>query len=158
MEKLALNYPKLRRPAIFITLLHVVFMVILFYSGINTMWYSILFYVFSTYIISYMFKYNNNILNQKVVVRSAAVIMLMIVFLFFSVQFFSANILNFIFSGLFFIFYFYALVYTIRRGTKNEDKKTDFILLFLLFVTFIFTLFMNAYQQYSLVMESILNR
>lgn len=147
-----INYPKLREPAIIITLLHIVILLMFLYLNISTLYYSIFFFTFSVFIMSQIIQYNSSNPNKLNKVAAVVIILLSAVY-FLLISYYKNIYLNYIWTAFLIVLGIYAVTKTIKNNTKtpNSEKNKDYFLFYLLTATFIFTLFINNYQTYLLV-------
>lgn len=142
-----INYPKLRKPAVIITLLHILLMLSFFHIGITTIWYNFFFLAFFMYVTTEMFKYYTMDNASKTALRIAAPLFLL--YYLYATTF--QNIyFSYISAALFLFLIMFSIFRTIQKKATNT-KRADCFLFCLLLATFVFTLFINIYQIYLLV-------
>lgn len=152
MELSSYNYSRLMKITTPIILLHLIVLSILFFLKIPVLYYSILFFSFSVYIIIEMFRNNNKQVeyNKK---YKIIIPLLSSLFIFYSFYHKGNNVFFYICSAFLFIYGVYTMLLSIKNNSKKDssNKKNDFLVFSLIIITFIFTFLTSAYQYYILV-------
>lgn len=152
MELSSYNYRRLLKVTTPIVLLHLIVLSILFFLKIPVLYYSVLFFSFSVYVIIEMFRNNNKHAENNKKYKTLIPI-LSSLFIFYSFYHKGNNVLFYVFSAFLFIYGLYAMLVSIKNnsGKDGSNKKNDFLILSLILITFIFTFLTSAYQYYVLV-------
>lgn len=144
-----INYPKLRKPAVIITLLHILLMLSLFYIGITVIWYNFLFLAFFMFVTTEMFKYYTMDKVSRAVLIIAILLYLVINGLNVFIPTFKNVYSSYIGAVLALFLIAFSIFKTVQK--KSDNRKADYFIFSLLLATFVFTILINGYQMYLLV-------
>lgn len=148
MELSSYNYSRLMKITTPVILLHLIILSILFFLKIPVLYYSVLFFSFSVYVIIEMFRNSNKLAESNNKYKTLTLISSSL-FIFYIFYYKGNNIFFYICSAFLFIYGIYTMLLSIKKNSSN--KKNDFLVFSLITITFIFTLLASAYQYYSLV-------
>jgi len=144
-----ITYPKLRQPAVIITLLHILLLLSFFYMGITVVWYNFLFLAFFMFVTIEMFKYYIMDKTSRVILIIAILLYLGVNFLYVYIPTFKNVYSSYISAVLVLFLIAFSIFKTVHK--KSDNRKADYFIFSLLLVTFAFTILLNDYQMYSLV-------
>ena len=144
-----ITYPKLRQPAVIITLLHILLLLSFFYMGITVVWYNFLFLAFFMFVTIEMFKYYIMDKTSRVILIIAILLYLGVNFLYVYIPTFKNVYSSYISAVLVLFLIAFSIFKTVHK--KSDNRKADYFIFSLLLVTFAFTILLNGYQMYSLV-------